>query len=121
MTVRLALLTTYSHQEFHVPAHLPGWVQSALFESSLIEIHLWVGYMTDPDHSQIQVEARDPISNTLLDLCAMPHVYSDRIRHLLVFGFSQTVGQLLTNAKLDPDVRQDLRELQLQIEALQAE
>lgn len=50
-----------------------GWQQSSLLEPDTVEITLRVGLVVSGDHVQVQIESRDPSSDTLLSMWAIPH------------------------------------------------
>lgn len=57
---------------------IPHWVQGAMFSSNVTELTLTMGFIAEPSHFQWQLELRNPIDNTLLDLQSMPAGYPAR-------------------------------------------
>lgn len=58
--------------------YVPSWVQGAMFSSNVTELTLTMGFIAEPQHFQWQLELRNPIDQTLLDLQAMPAGYPAR-------------------------------------------
>lgn len=50
-----------------------GWAQSSLLEPDCVEITLRIGIVVSGDHLQVQIESKDPSSDTLLSMSSFPH------------------------------------------------
>jgi hypothetical protein len=87
----------------------PWWVQNALFESNIVEVHIHLGYIAEPEHFQLQVETRDPITGTLLDLWAMPHGQHSDLAAMLLKGLRESLHQIDRNGHATETARQQLR------------
>lgn len=57
---------------------IPTWVQQAFLSPNVTELTITLGIIAEPEHFQWEVELRNPVDGTLLDLQAMPAGSLDR-------------------------------------------
>lgn len=67
-----------------MPTKLPSWVQTSMLAQEIVEVTISLGVVVEGDHLQAQIELRNPVDGTLLDLCAWPHTTLDRWVPLMV-------------------------------------
>lgn len=65
---------------------IPGWVQEAFLAPNVSEITMTVGIINEPEHCQWQLEMRNPVDGTLLDLQSKPHFLGTHLPVFLLEG-----------------------------------
>lgn len=63
---------------------LPEWVQNSLMAQEIIEVTIQLGVVVEGDHLQAQIEIRNPVDGTLLDLWSTHHHRLERWQHLVL-------------------------------------
>jgi len=70
------------------PAPSQDWTQLSILSPEVLELTLKVGLVISTEHAQLELEIRDPSSDTLVGLVSRPHVRFDGIDAalLVIFG-----------------------------------
>jgi hypothetical protein len=83
----------------HQPRIVNGWTQRTMFPLDVIECTLKVGLVTHESHCQIQLELRDPTTDTLIGLTSEPCIDVTQIRRFLAAYCDQIVNVIEEHAE----------------------